>query len=233
MAAISESNAELSLAAEPAPRLSIRHLMLWTLCCAVYWALIREVNARSSSQMQVGLFSSIVTGAVFAGVITLISMRVRSSPPLLKHPGHWLLLISAIFTLIAAPVLHALTGSLALMNPFDPDRWEFVVIRILYLFPPIAFAFAAARIRDRIWKVLFIAMVLPGVPWFLSLLGIDLPSSYFHAWPKLVLASAMVVVSIVELKNGPRHDWLHWTGVTTHLASCSNLILRVLATLIP
>lgn len=219
MAALSESNAESPLAAVPAPRLSIRHLMLWTLCCAVYWALIREVNARSTTHMHAGLLSSIVTGAEFAGVITLISMRVRGGPPLLKHPGHWLLLISAIFTLISYPVIHTVSRSIALMTPQDPGSWEFVVLRVLFLFPPTAFAFAAARIGDRSWKVLFVGMFLLGVPGYLYFLGINLPGSYFRPWPKLVLASAMVVVSIVEMKTGPRRDWLHWTGVTTHLAS--------------
>ncbi len=118
------------------PRLSIRHLMLWTLCCAVYWALIREDNARSTTHLHAGLLSSIVTGAEFAGVITLISMRVRGGPPLLKHPGHWLLLISAIFTLISYPVIHTVSRSIALMPPQDPGSWEFVVLRVLFMFPP-------------------------------------------------------------------------------------------------
>jgi hypothetical protein len=225
MTALWESNAESTFAAAPAPRLGIGHLMLWTLCCAVYWALIREVNARSSSQIQAGLFSSIMTGAVFAGVITLISMRVRGGPRLLKHPGHWLLLISAIFTLIGTPVVHTVAGSLALMNPFDPDSWEVVVLRVLMLFPPIAFAIAAACTSDRRWRVLFVGMFLLGVPGFLYFLGVNLPGNYFRPWPKLVLVSAMVVVSLVEMKTGHRRDWLHWTGVMTYFATWSASIL--------
>ena len=82
-----EANAKTHLAAVPTPRLSIAHLMLWTLCCAVYWALIRAVNAISTTHIVPELLSSIVKGAVFAGVITLISARVRGEPPLLKQPG--------------------------------------------------------------------------------------------------------------------------------------------------
>ncbi|WP_146535382.1 hypothetical protein [Rubripirellula reticaptiva] len=229
MPTLSDSSAELSLAAVPAPRLSIRHLMLWTFCCAVYWALIREVNARSSTQLHVGLFGSIMTGADCTGVITLISMRVRGRPPLLKHPGHWLLSIGVISTLTVTSVMHTISSSIALMNPLDTDSWEFVVLRVVLLIPSVTLAFACTRIRDRSWKLLFMAMVLVEVPGFLYFFGIDLPTSYYRPWLKLVLAFAMVGLSIVEIKNGPRRDWLHWTGITAYLVSCRYFILPLLA----
>jgi hypothetical protein len=33
----------------------------------------------------------------------------------------------------------------------------------------------------------------------------------------------------VEMKTGVRRDWLHWTGVTTHLASSSANMLWMFA----
>ncbi len=220
-----ESKTEPPLTAVTAQRLNIRYMMLWTFCCAVYWALIREINARSTTHLDAGLFSSIITGAVFAGMITLISIRFRDGPPLLRHPGHWLLLISAIFTLVGLPILLTVSRSIALMTSHDPGGWQFQVLSVLYVFPPLAFAFAAARVGDRHWKVLFVTMFLLGVPGYLYFLGIDLPSSYFHPWPKILLASAMVILSIVETKTGHIRDWLHWTGVMTHFASCGGDVL--------
>ncbi len=222
-----EPSTKSTTSAVPSLRLNIQHLMLWTLCCSVYWWLSRAVNAMSTTHFESGLFSGIVTGAVFTGVITLVSMRLRGGPRLLNHPGHWLLVISAINTLINMLVIHSIAGSIAVMNPFDINSWEFVVLRVVQLFPPIAFAFAAARIRDRGWKIVFGAMVLKDAPALLYFLGMELPGSYFRPWPSLVLASAMVVISSVEIKIGPRRDWLHWTGVMTYFAIWTNQVLWV------
>lgn len=86
-----EANAETQLAAVPMPRLGISHLMLWTLCYAVYLAVIPAAYAMFGFQTDPDVLGGIVKGAVFAGVITLISTWVRGKPPLLKQPGQlWL-----------------------------------------------------------------------------------------------------------------------------------------------
>jgi hypothetical protein len=69
-------------------------------------------------------------------------------------------------------------------------------------------------------------MFLLGLPGFLYFVGIDLPNSSFRTWLKLVLVSAMVVVSFVEMKTGRGRDWLHWTGVMTYFATWSASMLR-------
>ncbi len=216
----SESSSESRVAEVPAATLSIEHLMLMTLCCAIYWALINAINSRSTLHMERGLTHGIIAGAVFAGVITLLSRRIRNGTPLLEHPGHWVLIISAMATLIEIPIIYVVADSLS-METEELDRfcWQYLTLIAMQLLPGIAFAVAACGIRAPVWKVLFIAITLLDATALLYFFEMEFFSVVHRLWARLVLAISMVVASVVELKVGPRRDWMHWTGVVTHFAS--------------
>jgi hypothetical protein len=235
-----EAQFEPALAAAAAPRLSVMHLMLWTLCSAVYFALLRAIyaiqgDASLSSvetiQQTSGLMASIIAGAAITGTIALVSARVRGTPPLLRHPGHWLLLTSAITGVVTIPLVFLLLRT--------NDANYNLAFGVVLLFPSIAFAFAARSSPARHWRALFFAMALVALPQSMFYFGIWLSSGnvgYAMAvllaianWGNLMLATAMVFVSIVELKTGPPRDWLHWTGVTAQLASSAPHLIWMFA----
>ena len=216
----SESSSESRVAGVPEAKLSIEHLMLMTLCCATYWALMNAINSRSTLHMERGLTHGIIAGAVFTGVITLVSRRIRKGTPLLEHPGHWLLMIGAIATLIEIPVIYVVADSLS-METKELDRfcWQYLALVAMQLVPGIVFAVAACGTRAPVWKVLFIAITLLDATMLLYFFDMEFFSVIHRTWAKILLAVAMVVVSVVELKIGLRRDWMHWTGVMAHFAS--------------
>ena len=76
------------------PRFRIAHLLLWTLCTALYLSasqLIRSLSTELSvfdNLMDVsGVFAGTVIGAAIAGTGVLIYSRLQYGPPLCFHPG--------------------------------------------------------------------------------------------------------------------------------------------------
>jgi hypothetical protein len=239
-----EAQFEPALAAAAAPRLSVLHLMLWTLCSAVHFSLLRAIYAMQGDvgvgsvetiQQTSGLMHSVIAGAVIAGAIALVSARVRGVSPLLRQPGHWLLFVAAIMALISLPLVYLMlrTSGAVYSAKF------FLAFGVVFLFPPIAFAFAANSSRTRHWRALFFAMLLVAMSQSSLYFGFWLSSgksgfwmavvSAIPTWGNLMLATAMMFVSIVELKTGPPRDWLHWTGVTAQLASSSPHLIWMFA----
>lgn len=222
------------------PRLSIRHLMLWTLCSAVYLSLIRAMYSlqgdmpsgiaaiRNASSVLYGIF----TGATLMGAIVLVSTRVRCGPPMLRQPGHWFLFVSAISHLLYVPfILLLLVG-----ESFGFSEFSYMAFYgITSLFLPIAYTIATRRNRVLRWKVIFAGVAVVGLSQCLLYLGFGLNAISFGYWfailsaipslGSLVLAGAVVVVSILDMVAGERRDWLHWTGVATHVAGASVILL--------
>ena len=98
-----ETHTESPFAPVQTPRLSILHLMLWTLCSALCLALMRAIYALQSAgprsfvaiQDASSVMQGMIAGAVLAGSLVLLRTRFRSGPPMLRQPGHWLLFVSA------------------------------------------------------------------------------------------------------------------------------------------
>lgn len=234
------SQTESPFAVERTPRLSILHLMLWTLCSAVYLTLIRAIyslqgdmpSGYATIQDASSVLQGIITGAVFAGAIVLVSTRARIGPPMLRHPGHWFLVISALVHLIYVPVLFV---SMLLMGRFGMGRSLLWIYGLVFVIPLIAYSVAARRDRTYRWKVLFVALAVMALAQCIHLGAIGFVAgrigswfvvlSAISSWGSLLLAGAVVAVSIVDLVAGLRRDWLHWTGVVTHVAASSIALL--------
>ena len=70
------------------PRLSVLHLMLWTLCSAVYLTLIRAVyllqempDDYAAIQQSSSVFYGMIGGAVLTGAVVLGHARLRYGHP--------------------------------------------------------------------------------------------------------------------------------------------------------
>lgn len=239
-----ESPAQSVLAEVPTPSLCISHLMLWTLCSAIYLALVRaiysaqgDIGMYGAVQEASGLIHSMIAGAVLTGAIILVTMRVRGGPPMLRHPGHWLLFIAAIMSLLTLALFFLLLFVGELEN--GGGNSFLLVFGVLFLFPTIAFAFAARRTRSRWWSILFIALLLLSLSRSLFYLGIGVSFavgfdwisilSIITTWGGLALAAPLLALSILDFKIGPQRDWLHWNGVATQLASSIANVLWMFA----
>src|SRR5262245_47816764 len=97
--------------AEPPPRrrLTIAHLMLWTLGCAVALGFYREItlaqqrpDGRFQIVMQVfGLLYCIPAGARIGTVFLFAWMTWRGDRSFPTQPGHWLLLTEGVSALLS------------------------------------------------------------------------------------------------------------------------------------
>ena len=192
-------------AVERTPRLSILHLMLWTLCSAVYLVLIRAIyslqgdmpSGYATIQDASSVLQGIITGAVFTGAIVLVSTRVRNGPPMLRHPGHWFLVISALVHLVYVPVLLV---SMLLMG-----RSLLWIYGLVFVIPLIAYSVAARRDRTYRCKVLFVALAVMALAQGIHLGAIGFVAgrigswfvvlSAIISWGSLLLAGAVVAVS--------------------------------------
>jgi hypothetical protein len=235
------SVAEPPSTAPAAPRLGVVHLLLWTFCSALYLAVLRAIYAMQGDvgtlvmvQQTYGLLHAIITGAAITGTIALVSARVRGGPPLLWHPGHWLLFVAAITAVATLPLAFSFAVMGGAANAGDTYA---MTLGLVFLFPPIAFAIAAQSqdYRARHWHTLFVALALVALSQSAFYFGLALSPgsvgrwmaavSTIPTWGNVMLATAMLFVSLVELNTGPRRDWLHWTGVTTQMASACAILI--------
>lgn len=241
-----DSQASSPFGAAQTPRLGISHLLLWTFCSAVHLSLVRAMYA-TPGDMPDGATAiynvssaiyGVAIGAYIAGSLVLVSVHVRTGPPLLRQPGHWLLFIPAVLYLISLPLFVWLS---LLENAGQSLMLLYALSLATY---PVAHALAAWRQPTRRWRAFFVALAVVGlmqssmyVAWWVSY---NRPTSIVlshwtthlttaHSWGNLLLIGAVLAISVFELVTGRRRDWLHWTGVSTYLTVTSIPLLQVVA----
>lgn len=236
---------ETSKATSRIPQLSVRHLMLWTFCSAVYLTVRRVVQALLSDaqgiQVTIGeassLVHSIISGAVLAGAATLLVTRIRRGPPMLSQPGHWLLFVNAISALIYLPTMIVL---LMVSSSFFTNSWFGFVLGTVFSISPVVFSIAAFAEKTRRWRVLFAILSVVALVQCLFYFGLGFQNELgteisrylirfvlpFATIGHQVLAFLILLVSVVERICGQRRDWLHWTGVITHVATATAQIVQ-------
>jgi hypothetical protein len=204
------------------PRLSIRHVMIWTASCAVCLA-IRNIWMPDGRMVNAWMNIPLVAYALFAGTSLLgvalwIECRVRRIP-FLVAPGNWLLLING-FSTLAKWSTRLVCNSVGL-GMFDSglERWlqflpnvgEFVMFVFAYV----------VHAKQRGWNSVFAlgcaytgCTVLSRLTPFVVLLAAL--SLFFY----LLLAIRLLIAAVGELRRNTKRDWIHWLGVVVELASC-------------
>lgn len=240
-----ESTNESSMGEPSVPRLSIADLLLWTSFSALYLFALQAIYRMQGDPGPYqfvrdthGVIHGIVTGAAITGVVVLAAARRRRGPPMLVHPGHWLMFVEAI-TAVAA-----LLGVLLLTLSGGPNNSGSafpLMLGIIYLFPSLAYGLAAQaqHYTARHWRALLIALSLVALLRAATYFGLALMPQYIGRWMALVwtiptwgnvlLATAMLFASCVEIYTGPRRDWLHWTGIVTQLTSSAAAAILLFA----
>ena len=213
------------------PRLSILHIMLWTLCSAVYLTLIRAMNAQQQLpasyaviRQSTSVLQGIVMGAVFAAAMVLAHARLRYGSPLTRHPGHWLVLIISVTTFTYLVVITAFS---ALALPFARGVFT-ATYSAMATAQVIGYLIASWSSKRSSWRPLFAtlallealrALVYLGMLFDQSNIRIWASTSALPNWGRVIVCGWMMVLSLRDLRRGQRRDWLHWTGIAAFIAS--------------
>ena len=166
---------------------------------------------------QVLLFSwvSLTEGCAFAGGLLLAYGYFRHQRKV-KHPGHWLILLTAIEHLFYLGL--GMTQAIYVSHDIATTYYDFLsytyfVIAIIGIVAWLAVTLIFARRFGKLWFLSFgmLAIFRNGTP--------------SHLFLTLAILNAILVVIAGsvrrDLQQNVRRDWLHWFGVL--LISCSLL----------
>lgn len=225
----------------PRRRLTIAHLMLWTLGCAISLGLYRTVwlteqrpDDRMATALQYfGLLYCFPAGARIGSVLLCGWMACRGDKSFPVQPGHWLLLnegISNLLSWLGRSAVILLAGlesrsSVLLWAAMIPNC---VVTAVLY-----GVALSSSSNESRLWRAAFSFLLLEHA---VAALTVGLMAIYALADPVQLRWSVwslfnlqysccpmilLVLIPIVALTDPKRSqtDFLHWTGVITMVAS--------------
>jgi hypothetical protein len=221
-----------ALLAEPTrPPLSIGHLFLWTFCSGLYLACTRQFLAWQGPSDEYVLLQqvnvvlhSVVSGAVWAGAITLLAARIRHGFPLWHQPGHWLLLVTGAMTALWVCTMVLVVW---LDQSGRMQRSILGLTGVLHLFPIVAYTIAVRVHRQMRWRLFFLALTITSViqsvayssVWFGGVGRVFIALAPVASLAGIVLPILLVGVSGADLLWQQRRDWLHWTGVGAYVAS--------------
>ncbi len=220
--------------------------MLWTFFSGVHLTLCRAISALNHDphsnlvdlQSTTDAFQCIAAGAVFTGTVVLVKARVQQGGPLLRQPGHCLVLIGAISHLLMLPA--TLLRGVERTYPYNDEVVALLVLGAIELGLAMAYVAALWSGWELRWKRSFGVLAglnsLQGTYYLLLCLLLCLflywdlfwyHDFFAYVFWLLPLASGglllmgiwIVIVSIVDVKGGERRDWLHWFGVLSYVMS--------------
>ena len=221
------------------PRLGIIHLLAWTAATAVllkFGMAMEMIETSSIDEMPTALrvyqqvirFAyNTVNAAGIVGISVLLLGKARAATGRLQ-PGHWILAIDTIaFVMIYSWwALYATARAAEIIEPeISSDfLWFYLPFGAISLLRAATYGVTAAIQRDaRRWKVLLATLAVVGL--IVSLIQITACfSSFLFAlvnlplW-SLIVAAVLIPTIVLDLRRGPRRDWLHWLGIAVLAAS--------------
>lgn len=211
------------------PRLGIIHIMIWTACIALAFAITRSLGVwqqigeqwdASETLLQIGSAAFVCGHCVFfatalGGVLLWVARRRRrfAFP---RHPGEWLLAAFSVSLMLTQTTWIAMLALDPLVvqsgSDFGPGIWIVLYLGFM-LFQAAAstglFAFAAVRTQVARWRVFFIIAAVIQLSQILSCI-------YYFAL--LISSGALIVALIKDRKQRARYPWPHWLGVAFYLS---------------
>ncbi len=212
------------------PRLGIIHLLAWTAATAVLlkYSLAMDMLAEAggdSIRPSRDLFQEVLSfvgntavAAALVGACILLLAKIRRLPGRFQ-PGHWLLLITALTSLLNLSVWGLYVAAQAAgFGDYSSLHWFLMVYGLVWVIQAGMYFYAGRASRDcRRWKVCFAVMAFLSLVrglWYVGVFLLDSPlSSFSFPLGKLILGPVLLVVVIVDVRRGPRRDWLHGLGV--------------------
>jgi hypothetical protein len=237
-------------------RLSIAHLMLWTLGTAIALALFRPYLESQSPrtnepavryfQFQKGITLALIPfgGASIGALILAAIHRARGGKLFPVQPGHWLLIVFAMsYFSSALGRLLLFTRESVELSRAAAAYWGFTGLAMMMVAVQVL---PLLLVRDAPrWRVLFVVEVIRRVAnvvttglnaiWITSLASGGPSLDYLRlasGVTSLLLLAAGVVYLITFLREvavRPQRDYLHWVGCLTHLAALAIFAVQLLA----
>jgi len=222
------------------PRLGIIHLLAWTAATAVLlkFNVAMEMIETSShfDEMPTALrvfrqviqfVQSTVHAAGIVGVSVLLLGRVRGATGRLQ-PGHWIVAIDTVAFLVVhswwALYTAARASGIIERNTFGFGSgfiWFYLPFGVISLLRAATYGATATGLRDaRRWRVLFATLAVVGLIVSLIQIAASFSRGRFGLfgltnlplWP-LIIAAVLIPTVVLDLRRGPRRDWLHWLGI--------------------
>ena len=221
----------------PLERLSIAHLMVWTLGSAIILALHRwswqflpgQAADQVSVREAIALINSLGGGAAVGGLLLMIWRGLRGGPAFPRQAGHWVLVISGAASLFSWGVY-----AVFFAGGDDYSRSNYVLYRMIAGTAAIALiGVGLARLNEPPrWRVALWLWLL-GYAAALALLGTGGPYWFQQGKQPLYIDSALLaaanlpllIAGLLDLFQPTRRDYLHWTGVGARFGNtCCYLI---------
>ncbi|MCA9218046.1 MAG: hypothetical protein KDB27_33475 [Planctomycetales bacterium] len=207
------------------PSLSIAHMMVWTLGCAVALVVYRVFFAERGPDnpiYRVTMFVYILTGGTsLFGLAMLCYFRIRRIPALVA-PGHWLVLGNAL-SFIGTWLAQAAMQWIDLINPYGNYYGYFLVSSIGVAAVLVVYVFAIVRAPadwGRQWKAPFVFLCLQQAIWIWVYSSRILFRQYFGLYWISMFMSFLAMVALLHcIRQKKPWNWLHTLGVGIELLS--------------
>ena len=211
------------------PRLGIIHLLAWTAATAVLLKFSMAMDMIGSTggstapvsafQQVLGLIYSMTHAAELVGTAVLLLAKSRGLPGRFQ-PGHWLVLVATVTWLLFGLILFLwLLAVRAGFSDYSTTSWFLVLGGLTaVLCGGVYFYLTLASKDGRRWKTCFGVLAVAELMRGLSCLGSSLFGMSwlldFFVLGCLIVTPTILVIVVVDLRRGPRRDWLHWVGPT-------------------
>ncbi len=215
-----------SIATSPGQtRLSIRHLMVWGLCVAVYCSASQSVQQTGNAivpnpPVLSAANEALTSGTALAGLLLLLARRRRRAAyP--RFGGEWLWSLAGIH--VALTFVASLFYLMAATRPLVVRSRLLTAVSLGYLgVLAIAYLIAIWRCEGRRWKVVIVLIPATTIAATVLLIVVVRISSFaaMERWMVMptvvktsVLCSAIAVAALIDFRQARRYPWSHWVGI--------------------
>lgn len=208
------------------PRMGILDLLVWTACVAVYLGLWMTLEgstfllpeAEGRLRVAKAVLYAIGWGTALSGVVLMMARSYRGFPyPV--YPGEYLLVVMGLDVAIRLTISILLAILLLWWTPGYGSEYALGALQFLAAFGLYAWVFvwAVTRVRMQRWRVLFLAIPASYALWLLLLYGGFGERLTATCVPRLLIATVVTAVVLMDLVDRRRYPWTHWLGVGTRL----------------
>lgn len=205
----------------PDPKLSIRHLMVWGVCVAVYCSASQSVRQTGNAivpnpPVLSAADAALESGTALVGLLLLLARRRRRAPyP--RYGGEWLWTIAGIqiASVFGIDLLIAVAKSLrVLLIPLS------MLACVILL--GIAYIVAIVKCEGRRWKIVLLLMPVLTIATLIgaallarqaTAASLGIRVAVTSAGASLVTLTSIVIAALIDLRQPRRYPWTHWAGV--------------------
>ena len=238
---------------DPGERISILYLMIWTAGSAVILAFYRQAMSQTTGQessplnpswLQTisALLMSPLQGAGVAAVGLMVWRKFSGGRSFPNQPGHWLLVISGVTSLLSWPVYII---SHQLFQHSSASYLMFYRLPLMFAFYAVA-AYAMAKMPgENRWRKMFLVWILANMVALLGMCcfsGSFIRTSYSSPFPMIRLVDlsigvlvplAFLITGILDKVSGAKRDHLHWAGVACRVAMIGQVGIEIVRMFLP